>query len=128
MYSSVPCSVCGQDYRNTPPQRIEVNGEIIEIQPAFGGAINWSDYVLLGLMHQEWQRPIAVNNNFDGMPTERQPSSRLLIVVLSWSLFESLIGRLLEAAMRPLPALLQELPLSYNLPSSSAITRRESYS
>ena len=104
MYTNAPCPVCGQDYRNVPPQRMEFNGEVIEVQPAFAGAVNWSDYVLLRLMHQEWQRPAAMPDNFAGMPDERRPASRLLTVILSWSLFESLMGRLLEAGMRTLPA------------------------
>lgn len=57
MHTNAPCPVCGQDYRNVPTQRMEVNGKVVEVQPAFAGAISWSDYVLLRLMHQEWQRP-----------------------------------------------------------------------
>lgn len=103
MYTNAPCPVCGQDYRNAPPQRMELDGQVIEVQPAFAGAVSWSDYVLLRLIHQEWLRPAATPDNFAGMPDERRPSSRLLVVILSWSLFESLMGRLLETAMRPLP-------------------------
>src|ERR1044072_1128420 len=95
MDTNAPCPVCGKNYRNVPPQRMEVNGEVIEVQPAFAGAVNWSDYVLLRLMHQEWQRPAAMPDNFASMPDERPPASRLLTVILSWSLFESLMGPLL---------------------------------
>jgi hypothetical protein len=104
MYSTTPCSICGQDYRSIPPQKVEINGEVVEIKQALMGAINWSDYVLLRLMHQEWRRPVAADDNFAGMPRERQPSSHLSIVILYWSLFENLIQRLLETALQSLPS------------------------
>jgi hypothetical protein len=103
MYTNAPCPVCGRDYRNLPNQRIELEGQIVEVQPAFAGAINWSDYILLRLMHQEWQRMPAVGEVFTGIPEERRPSPRLLIVILFWSLFENLMQRFFEAGMRSLP-------------------------
>lgn len=100
---SMPCPVCGHDYRTVPPQKIEVDGRIVMVQSALMGALNWSDYIMLRLMHQEWQRPLAAQQLFAGIPTENRPSSRLLIVILYWSLFENLVSRLFENAMQHLP-------------------------
>jgi hypothetical protein len=99
------CPVCGQGYRNEPQQPIELcsHGEVIQVRPAFAGAMSWSDYVLLRLMYEEWQRPLATPRRFAGIPAQTQPSSRVLIVILFWTFFESLMQRLFEAALKSLP-------------------------
>lgn len=65
--------------------RPEINGRIIELQPTFAGALNWSDYVMLKLMYEEWQRPLVSQSSFEGVPEKNRPSPRLLIVILYWS-------------------------------------------
>jgi hypothetical protein len=67
------------------------------------GAIDWSDYVLLKMMHVEWQRPVGHSDILNGLPDERRPSSRLLVVILFWTLFERLMERFFEDAMKRLP-------------------------
>lgn len=99
------CPVCGQDYRSELQQPIEVytDGELIHIMPTFAGALNWADYVLLQLMHEEWQRPLDAARSFAGIPESARPSPRVLIVILFWTFFESLMQRLFETALKSLP-------------------------
>jgi hypothetical protein len=103
MHLDAPCPVCNQDYRNTPAKKIEINGKTIEMPPAFAGAISLSEFLLLKLMYQEWQVGNAVNK-LVRFSDESPASPRLLIVILSWSLFENLMQRLFETGMRTLPA------------------------
>lgn len=64
------------------------------------GAINWTTYSLLKLMQAEWERPInTVLINTNNLKT----SSRAVIVILFWTLFESLIDQLLTTGMKNLP-------------------------
>jgi hypothetical protein len=67
------------------------------------GPIDWSDYVLLKMMHVEWQRPFGHSDTLNGLPHERRPSPRLVVVILFWTLFERLMERLFVDAMKRLP-------------------------
>jgi hypothetical protein len=62
------------------------------------GAIGWTTNVLLDLIRREWQRPIAETDSFSHRPPEKQPSQRMIIVVLFWTLFEHLMDRFFAAA------------------------------
>ncbi|MBE9179386.1 hypothetical protein IQ268_12515 [Oculatella sp. LEGE 06141] len=108
MHFHSPCLICGQDYRNTPNQKITIDGQVVEVAASFRGAIGYSDYTLLRLMYQEWQRPLAMEDCFPGMPIEKRPSLRLMIVILFWTLFESLMDRFFEAATYHLPKPISE--------------------
>lgn len=46
--------------------------------------------------------------SFTGVSEKNRPSSRLLIVILYWSLFENLINRLFEKKMEILPISISE--------------------
>lgn len=67
------------------------------------GAIDWSDYVLLKMMHVEWERPFGHSDTLSGLPDERRPSPRLVVVGLFWTLFERLMERFFEDATKRLP-------------------------
>jgi hypothetical protein len=67
------------------------------------GAIDWSDYVLLKMMHVEWERPIGHSDTLNGLPEERRPSPRVVVVVLFWTLFERLMERFFADATKALP-------------------------
>lgn len=108
MELALPCPTCGNDYSNVKPQKLEIDGRIIKLQPTFAGALNWSDYVMLKLMYEEWGRPLVTPKSFQAMPEENRPSQRIIIVILYWSLFENLINRLFERGMEMLPAAVSE--------------------
>lgn len=76
----------------------------MEVPQVYQGADSWSDYVVLKLMHQEWQRPIDTSEFDSSFPQDKRPSPRVIIVILYWSLFEGLMDRLFEMAMREFPS------------------------
>lgn len=63
------------------------------------GAIPYSVFVLLDLMRHEWERPAAV------VPENGHPPrvERLVIVILFWTLFETLMERFYLSAFADLP-------------------------
>ena len=115
MHVGAPCPVCGEDYTNLPDQEVHVApGVVLRQPPVFAGADVWSYYVLLRLMYDEWNRP-TIGDQLAGLPQSKRPSPHLVIVILFWSLFESLMQRLLEkkASMLP-PAIAEDLLRRYS--------------
>jgi hypothetical protein len=49
------------------------------------GAISWSTNVLLQLMKREWERPGIELEYFSHRPPSKQPSQRMIIVILFWT-------------------------------------------
>lgn len=110
MHVAAPCPVCGKDYTNTnlPHQEVHgANGVVLRQPPVFAGADIWSYYVLLRLMHDEWNRP-TIEGELAGLPPSKRPSPHLVIVILFWSFFESLMQRLLEKKASTLPPAIAE--------------------
>lgn len=97
----VPCPVCGTDYTRVGPTKVVVNGRTIEVPPVFQGALGWSPYVMLRLMHREWLRPPGV---LEGLPKNDTPSARVLIVLTFWTYFETLMTWFYETATSDLPS------------------------
>jgi hypothetical protein len=103
MDSKAPCPICGCDYRSLKPTEIMVNGKVISVPPAFGGALDWSPYVMLQLMEREWLRPPATDGKLSALPQSSRPSSRALLVLSFWTYFESLMGWFYETVTSGLP-------------------------
>jgi hypothetical protein len=94
-----PCPVCGQDYRTVSTAPIMVQGRKV-IQATFAGALDWSPYLMLQLMHREWLRPpLDVTN----LPQGSRPSPRVLIVLIFWTFFETLMDWFYRTATGTLP-------------------------
>src|SRR4051812_48494599 len=71
------CPVCNRDWASTTHTIRDPSGHLRPIPAAMMGAIDWSDYVLLKMMHVEWQRPIGHSDTLQGLPDKRRPSPRL---------------------------------------------------
>jgi hypothetical protein len=95
-----PCPKCGHDYSKSNSENNDY-GENTNV--VFAGAISWTTYTLLSLMQREWNRP-TIEDTFGGVPYDKKPSQRVLIVLLFWSLFEDLMNRFFNNGMRSLPA------------------------
>ncbi len=104
MLLSAPCPVCGQDYRNLKPTEHVVGGRTITIPPAFAGALDWSPYVMLQLMQREWLRPLTEENKPLAMPLSSKPSARVLVLLIFWTYFETLMGWFYETATSHIPS------------------------
>jgi hypothetical protein len=100
--SSSLCPVCAHDYRNPEPREITIDGKLRTIPQAFAGALSWSHYVMLQLMHREWLRPLPEETN-PSLPADHKPSSRVLIVLLFWTFFETMMTGFYETATGGLP-------------------------
>jgi hypothetical protein len=103
MDANAPCPVCSTDYRNCPLQEMMVDGRLVQVSQAFAGALNWSQYVMLQLMHREWVRPLLEYDALSAMQAGHKPSARGLIVLLFWTYFESLMSTFYEIATGSLP-------------------------
>jgi hypothetical protein len=101
MSSSGACPACGRTYTSDVDTLIVNEGHRVP-GLAFQGAIAWSTHILLALMKNEWERPLAFEL-FPGTPAGKKPSQRVIIVILFWTLFEDLMNRFFEAAMHDLP-------------------------
>ena len=99
------CHVCGWDCRERQEMQVHIlkSGEAVAVPPIMMGAIDWTTFVLLGLMQREWERPQSPGDRFDSLPPEKRPAQRLAIVLLFWSLFEHLMERFFEDTTRELP-------------------------
>lgn len=97
-----PCPVCGHVY-DLRPQTVTDGDRSFEMPPAFEGALHWSAHVLLRQMQLEVERPLGPASQFTG-----GPSQRLVVVILFWSLFESLMDRFYRVALADLPGSLSE--------------------
>jgi hypothetical protein len=97
-----PCPVCAMDYskRESVGSGGRDKGEIVA--QVFQGALDWSPYVMLKLMHQDWCRPLSVEDDAS-LPATSRPSPRALIVLIFWTYFETLMTWYYEAATRRLP-------------------------
>jgi hypothetical protein len=65
------------------------------------GALSWTTHSMLALMKREWDRPLLELDQ--GLAVGRQPSQRMLIVILFWTLFEHHMDRFFDAALGTLP-------------------------
>jgi hypothetical protein len=97
------CTVCGCDYRNLSPTEHLIDGKLVTFPPVFAGALDWSPYVMLQLMEREWLRPLPMNGTLSVVPRSNSPSSRVLLVLVFWTYFESLMGWFYETATSGLP-------------------------
>jgi hypothetical protein len=70
-------------------------------QIALQGALSWTTHSLLVLMKREWDRPLLELDQ--GLAAGAQPSQRMLIVILFWTLFEHHMDRFFDAALGALP-------------------------
>jgi hypothetical protein len=98
-----PCPVCGCDYRNLSPTEHLIDGKLVTLPPVFAGALDWSPYVMLQLMEREWLRPLPTDGKLSAVPQSNSPSSRVLLVLIFWTYFESLMGWFYETATKGLP-------------------------
>jgi hypothetical protein len=97
----VPCPVCAMDYSKPDPGAFIVRGGVKVPMQVFAGALDWSPYVMLQLMHRDWLRPLGMDNN--ALPAENRPSSRTLVVLVFWTYFETLMNWYYETATSELP-------------------------
>jgi hypothetical protein len=101
---SAACPQCGYQPEPYDMRTVTIDGVTKDV-PRFitQGAISWSTNVLLQLMKREWARPGIELDYFSHRPPEKQPSQRMMIVILFWTLFEHLMDRFFEAATASLP-------------------------
>jgi hypothetical protein len=103
------CPFCGFDYSNLEPIALEVDGKLIKVQQGVPGALDWSPLVMLQLMHRDWRRPLAEDDGLSP-PGAGKPSSRLVLVLIFWTFFETLMGFLYETATSDLrPSVAEDL-------------------
>lgn len=108
MLVDAPCPKCGKDYRKVPPAELNVDGRLIKVPQAFQGALGWSEYSLLELMHREWLRPVFADGKASTLPPGHKPSPRVLSVLLFWTYFETLMSTFYETASAHLPRAVAE--------------------
>ena len=96
------CPVCGHAY-DLAPQVMEDGSTKFEVAPAFAGALPWSAYALLKQMRIEYERPPPAVPPLTG-----GPSQHFVVVILCWTLFETLMDRYFHAALADLPGTLSE--------------------
>lgn len=106
--TSAACTVCGLDCSAELENATATlhSGQEIRVASAFLGADEWTQYSLLRLMYDEWQRPIR-GDVLQEAPADRRASPRLVIVLLFWTHIEVLVERLLQRAAARLPAAVQ---------------------
>jgi len=98
------CPVCATDYRNLAPTEHVVNGRVITLPPVFNGVPDWSSYVMLQLMYRDWLRPLGEDpNSPSALPETNRPSSRVVVVLIFWTYFETLMNWFYESATNELP-------------------------
>lgn len=113
LITGVACPKCRTEFTPTDWQNVSVDGVAKRVpQYATEGTISWTTYVLLDLMRREWQRPIAETESSHRLP-EKQPSQRMIIVILFWTLFEHLMDRFFAAATCSLPSGMSDLLRRY---------------
>lgn len=66
------------------------------------GAIAYNTHVILGLMKREWERPLTAGKEVAGYNNQEVPE-RLIIVLLFWTLFESLMDQLVSKKLESIP-------------------------
>lgn len=101
MNVKAPCPVCATDYSKLEQTEIVIDGRVHLVPPAFNGPLDWSPYVMLKLMYRDWQRPLGDQDA--SLPADKRPSSRVLVVLIFWTYFETLMGWYYETATSALP-------------------------
>lgn len=98
LHRDYKCSVCGHEI-DLAPIVLERNGVKHSIPAATAGALPRSAFALLHQMEVEWARPTA------SLPENRTRygSESLVIVILIWTLFETLMDRFYLAAFADMP-------------------------
>ena len=106
------CGTCSALICETP-KRCPVCGRTIDavLEEMAAGRIDfgwattnsWSDHAIVKLTQQEWERPLPEDDTFEEFPDEHRPSQRAIVVILFWTLFESLMGAFFARALRNLP-------------------------
>lgn len=101
------CPKCGRDYADGAEMVVRViNGEERGFpRIVLQGALSWTTHSLLALMKREWDRPALELDR--GLAIGPQPSQRMLIVILFWTLFEHHMDRFFDAALGALPPLIR---------------------
>jgi hypothetical protein len=97
---STSCPICGMAHSDSAPTVIVVDGVTQTLPPVFQGPLDWSPYVMLKLMYRDWQRPLLKDS--DALPG-RSPSPRVVVVLVFWSYFETLMDWYYERATSTLP-------------------------
>lgn len=98
------CPICKHNHiKNARHIEIPREGGMVEKIPQISlmGAIPYTVYSLLILIQNEWERPKL--NTFSDLEDSRKPSEKLVIVILFWSLFESLMEEFFEDSMKEFP-------------------------
>lgn len=95
------CPVCNKELKFEDKIFFDDKDNEHRISPCFAGAINWSNYVILNLMQQEWERPLLPDENLK--VHNKKISQHLSIVILFWSLFENLTDQLFKDGLKHLP-------------------------
>jgi len=110
-YNKIYCSNCGGIFELTTTRECSVCGKqyVLDRHEAFAGAIPWTSHVLLKLMQEEWKRPFNTDLSQD---IYFKTSQRVIIVLLFWTQFETLIEQLLSTGMRTLPQGVSKLLLN----------------
>lgn len=101
MKLDAPCPICAADYRDLKPEEVMIDGALHRVPSALCGALDWSHYSMLKMMHHDWLRPRAEGEDLP--PAAHKPSSKALVVLLFWTYFESLMSWYFEAATANLP-------------------------
>lgn len=96
------CPVCGTDYRISEPLQIAIDGDVAIYQRVFQGALDWSPYSMLQIMHRDWLRPLPDADDCL-LPSEKAPSARVLVVLVFWTYFETLMEWYYATACERLP-------------------------
>jgi hypothetical protein len=97
-----PCPVCATDYSKLAPTTFTTRDGVRIPKHIFAGALDWSPFVMLQLMHRDWLRPHGGGVN-DTLPVENRPSPRALVVLIFWTYFETLMNWYYETATSELP-------------------------
>lgn len=114
-----PCPVCNYLHAPFVIPGLEADQQITQL--TFKGAINENTYIMLGLMKREWERPIIKETEVTGLLGEIIPQ-QLMIVLLFWTLFESLMDRMFTTKLSGLPPKLAKNLLKKNNNISSRMS------
>jgi len=90
LYDRIACPVCGHVIEAEKVR--QPDGSYVE-RRTVPGALGWSTHLLLEMMRREWERAD------DGPAPMGKTSRKLVIVILFWTFFESLMDRFYHAAL-----------------------------
>lgn len=97
-----PCPICSADYSKPGPDDFIVRDGIKVPSQILPGALDWSPYVMLQIMHRDWLRPVGAVDN-EALPERTSPSRRVVVVLIFWTYFETLMSWYYETATSNLP-------------------------